>query len=331
MKTSTLDEVIKRLKAGGWVSGESIGKELNISRSAIWKHILNLKEAGFKIASSSRGYKLTSIPDNFYPPTIKFFLDTRELGREIDYHFSLSSTQDRARTLAEKGAPEGTLVICEEQTRGRGRRGRQWNSVPSKSLTFSLIFRPSLSPWEMMQFPLMVGLALVETLFLYYHINSSLKWPNDVLIGDKKVAGILAEMSGDAENINYILLGVGINVNLEPHEIPVSLQDVATSLLIEGERVLNRVRLLTRFLKRLEEYYQIYLEKGFSAIRGKIMAVSSTIGAEVVAYQRDSTIEGRAIDIDSHGNLILIDKTGIRHVLCCGDVTIRKKIVEKEK
>ncbi len=326
MKTSnTLDEVIKRLKKGGWVSGESIGRELNISRSAIWKHILNLKEAGFKIVSSSRGYKLTSIPDNFYPPTIKFFLETKRLGWVIDYHYSLPSTQDRARVLAEKGKPEGTLVICEEQTSGRGRRGRQWSSLPSRSLTFSLIFRPTLSPWQMMQFPLMAGLALVDTLSAYYHLDSSLKWPNDVLIGEKKVAGILAEMSGDAENINHILLGVGVNVNLNPEDIPVFLKGVATSLMIERGKEINRVKLLARFLKKLEEYYEIYVAQGFSPIREKILEVSSTIGSEVVVYHRDGSLEGHAIDIDSQGALVLIDNAGLRHVVCCGDVTIRTK------
>ncbi len=325
MRRNTLDEVIRRLRSGNWVSGEAIARELNVSRSAIWKHVLNLKEAGFEIQSSSRGYKLSSIPDNFYPPTIKFFLETRFLGQRIDYHFRLPSSQDRAKILAEKGAKEGLLVICEEQSGGRGRRGRRWVSTSYKSLTFSLLFRPSLSPWQMMQFPLMASLALSDVLSSHYRLCAHLKWPNDVLIGRRKVAGILAEMSGDAESINYIVLGVGININMEEEDFPDELKTIATSLLMEIGKKINRVRFLGRFLKRLEDYYLLYVEEGFSPIREKILAISSTVGSEVVAYQGEGRLEGKAVDIDSQGNLVVIDSSGSKHVLCCGDVTIRDK------
>jgi len=315
------------MKEGGWISGEEIAKSLGISRTGVWNHIKKLKELGFKFHSSAkRGYKLLNIPDILIPPLIKSYLHTNFIGTQIYFYEELGSTQNQAKNLAEGKEKEGTVVLCEIQKKGKGRRGREWVHVPYKSIAFSIILRPPLIPSQVMQLPLMAGVALCETIREYTKVNCFLKWPNDLLINNKKTAGILAEISGDSEQVQYIILGIGINVNVEIQDIPIPLRDYATSLLIETGKRYLRAELLAHILKNLEHWYKLYITKGFSPVRQRWLELSNTIGKDVIIFLQNTKLLGKAIEIDEVGNLILLDESGNKQKIFCGDVTLRNKI-----
>ncbi len=326
MKKSPLEYILLELLKGKFVSGEEIAKSLNISRTWVWNQINILKQLGFKIEScAKKGYRLSSVPDVLLPPLIKTYLDTNFIGKKIYFFEELDSTQNKAKELAEQGEEEGTLIICEEQNVGRGRRGRKWVHVPKKSLAFSLILRPKLSPLEIMQLPLVTGVAICEVLNRHTNVKTYLKWPNDVIMGGKKVAGILAEMSGDTESVNYVVLGVGVNINLTKQDIPPVLQDIATSIFIENKEKKDRIKILTEILKNMEYWYNIYITEGFSKIRRRWIKLNNTLDKHVSVFFRDKTIDGKAIDIDNMGNLLVIDKLNNIHKIMYGDVSIRTK------
>ncbi|GAB6886758.1 biotin--[acetyl-CoA-carboxylase] ligase [Desulfothermus okinawensis JCM 13304] len=324
MKKSPLEHILNQLLSGEFVSGEELAQYLNISRTWVWNQIKILKQLGFEIESSAKkGYKLISIPDVLIPPLIKPYLTTDSLGKKIYFFEELPSTQDKAKKLAEQGEEEGTLILCESQLKGRGRRGRQWVHVPKKSLSFSIILRPNLSPSEVMQLPLVAGLAICKAIGAHTNLKAELKWPNDILINNKKVVGILAEISGDIEFVNYVILGVGINVNLDQEDIPYELQDYATSLYLEGKKNFKRAHLLGNILMYLEYWYNIYLKEGFKSIRTKWIDMSNTIHRNVIVFLKDKKLYGKAIDLDENGNLMVMDNKNKIHKIMYGDVTLR--------
>ncbi len=326
MKKDPLDHILVELKDKEWVSGEEIAKSLNISRTWIWNHINKLKKMGFNISSSAKkGYRLIDIPDVLIPSLIKSYLQTQLLGNNIHFFEQIDSTQNKARELAEQGALEGTVVVCESQTKGRGRRGRNWIHIPYKSIAFSIILRPPLIPSQVMQLPLMAGVALADTIRGVFKLNCSLKWPNDLLIKDKKLAGILAEISGDSEEINYIILGIGINVNSSPQDIPNDIKDIATSIFIETQNNYLRAELIAHILKKLEYWYNLYIKEGFLPIKKKWMEMNATIGRDVIIFLKDKKINGKATEIDNVGNLVILDESGFRQKVFYGDVSLRNK------
>lgn len=326
MDISILDYIIQRLRKGTWVSGEEIAKELEISRTWVWNQINQLKVCGFEIRSSAKkGYKLISSPDILFPSLIKSYLTTKYIGHNITFFENLSSTQDKARDLAQLGVVEGTCVLCEFQDRGRGRRGRQWIHIPYKSIALSIILRPKINPNQIMQLPIVIGVALCEAINDITSLKSQLKWPNDLLVNGKKVAGILVEMAGDPEMTHYILVGIGINVNLSNKDIPSSLKEIATSLYIESGKNFHRPMLLGETLNYIEKWYEIYLKKGFLPIRDKWLKYNNVIGKEVDVHLDNKTISGTAIDIDDMGNLVIVDKNKVTKTLMYGDVSIRTK------
>lgn len=326
MDITTLDYIIQRLREGSWVSGEDIAKELEISRTWVWNQINQLKVCGFEIRSSAKkGYKLISTPDILFPSLIKSYLTTKYVGQKIHFFENLSSTQDRARELAQKGAEQGSCVICEFQDRGRGRRGREWIHIPYKSIALSIILRPDVVPSQIMQVPIVVGVALCEAIRDHTSLYAQLKWPNDLLVKKKKVAGILVEMAGDSERTHYVIVGIGINVNLTSNDIPSDLREVATSLYIEAQKTFHRPELLGSILNYVEKWYDIYLKKGFLPIRDRWLQYNSVIGQEVDVYLDNKIISGKAIDLDDIGNLVVLDKDKNTRTLMYGDVSVRTK------
>ncbi|WP_461834438.1 biotin--[acetyl-CoA-carboxylase] ligase [Desulfothermus sp.] len=324
MKKSPLEYILKQLLSGEFVSGEEIAQNLNISRTWVWNQINILKQLGFKIESSAKkGYRLISTPDVLIPPLIKPYLRTENLGKKIYFFEELSSTQDKARQLAEDDEDEGALILCERQLKGRGRRGRKWVHIPQKSLSFSIILRPKLSPLEVMQLPLVAGVAICKAINAYTNLRAQLKWPNDILINNKKVVGILAEMSGDTDFVDYVILGIGINVNLDKADIPHELRDYTTSLYLEEGKFLKRAHLLGNILMYLEYWYDIYLKQGFKSIRTKWIELSNTIDKDIIVFLKDKKLYGRAVDLDENGNLIVLDEKNNIHNIMYGDVSIR--------
>jgi len=216
----------------------------------------------------------------------------------------------------------GTVVIAEMQNRGRGRKGRTWVSLPEGGIYLSLILRPNLLPSQIIQIPLIAGVALTKAIKDIVPLQSVIKWPNDIIIGGKKVAGILTEMSSEIDGINYVILGIGVNVNTPASLLIEPTAGVATSLINECGEYISRAKLVQCFLSEFEIIYQKYLGSGFSSIREEWKALDNTIGAWVKVSEGENNIEGKAIDIDNDGFLLVRDKGNKIKRIISGDVSI---------
>jgi len=319
MKTTVLSLLIEK----SWVSGEELGSALNISRSAVWKQIEELRRKGYGITSSPGvGYHLVNVPDYLYAEEVSLGLGTSYLGREIVHLYEVGSTQDEARRLAEKGAVEGLTVIAETQLSGRGRVGRSWNSPSGSGIYLSIILRPDLRPNEVLQIPIVAGVAVACAISKVVPLEPKIKWPNDIVLGGKKVGGILAEMSAEIDKVNYIILGIGMNVNTPKEAFPEELKSIATSLSEECNRPVQRVRLVQHLLKELETLYEEFKSVGFSPARKKWKKLNNTIGQRVKVGGIESIV-GHAVDIDKDGALIVRDDEGNRKRVVAGDVILR--------
>lgn len=296
-----------------------------ISRAAIWKHIRKLKEEGYVIESSpKKGYLLSKDSDLLLPHEIRQGLDTRVFGkRGIDYFEEVDSTNLKAKDLAEGGAPEGTVVIAERQTAGRGRRGRSWFSSSRNGIHMTLILRPAISPIGAPRITLMTAVAVAEALMSVVKLDVKIKWPNDILVNGKKLVGILTEISTEMDAVNYILVGIGLNVNTPLEDFPKEIQDSATSIFIEtGEKFL-RTPLLKACLEHFEIYYEIFRRNQFSQIMGRWRQLSGIVGQKIRVDVLGQDHTGDVIDIDDDGVLILKDAQGRLHRIISGDVTLR--------
>lgn len=262
-------EILALLKKNqpGFVSGEEISDSLQVSRTAIWKHIKALREDGYVIESHPRvGYRLVSVPDRLYPDEITTHLRTRLIGKSVVYFPETVSTNDAAKELAAAGIPEGTLVVTEEQTGGRGRLGRAWHSPAGRGIWLSVILRPDINPMDAPKITLLTAVALARTLAAYPGIKPGIKWPNDILVEGRKIAGILTEMNAELDRVNFIVLGIGININTSLKEFPAELRDTATSLYTAAGRHWDRLEFLAKMLENLEELYLMLTQGRFPAI-----------------------------------------------------------------
>ena len=312
------EKILKALRRGGWVSGAKLGKDIGISRTAIWKHIMKLRREGYKISSSPRqGYLLTSVPDRLFPEEIEGELKTHTLGLNIVYYEKINSTQQVASELAATGASEGTIVVADSQTGGRGRIGRSWASPPG-GVYLSIILRPAIKPSEALRFPLIAGVAVAQAIEQLTGLKPRLKWPNDIIVKGCKAGGILTEMSAETDCINHIVIGIGINVNTE--SFPDEIRGIATSLKAECGKEVSRVQLVQDILAQLESLYQVFQVSGFETIRERWKALSNTIGARVSVRGEREQVEGEAIDIDEDGALILRKANGALERVIAGDV-----------
>ena len=285
-------KILKALReSGDCVSGEAIAEELGVSRVAIWKHIRDLKQDGYILESSPKGYRLISSPDLLLP------CEFPDLEQKI-YHFrEVSSTMDVARELSHQRAEEGTIVIAESQSQGRGRLNRQWLS-PEGGIYFTLILRPKISPIYAPRINLMVAVAIAQTIRKLFGLAAELKWPNDVLIGEKKVCGILAEMNAETDAINFVNLGIGINVNT-----PVSrLEGKTTSLKEKLGKEVSRKELFHSVVKEIIKQQTLLSQED---LLKEWKQLSTTLNQEVKIVMPGKEIRGRAIDIDTNGALII--------------------------
>lgn len=307
-----------------YTSGQQISEELGISRTAVWKHINNLRENGYRIESrTNRGYKLIRTPDRIIAEEVKLGLDTHQIGSEILVFSVVDSTNTRAKELARQGYPTGTVIVAEEQNGGKGRRGRNWYSPPGTGLWFSIIVRPDITPDRAPFLTIIASLALVKAFEKYDRLSPEIKWPNDILICGKKVSGILSELSADLGNINFAVIGIGINVNLE--DFPEELINKAASLKnLLGYKV-DRNRLLGEVLIAFEEYYRKLTEEKFIELLDEWRNYLRIIGKEVVIYNASEEIVGKVTAVSPQGELVVRDKKGAIHTFWAGDVSLRKK------
>ncbi|KYC54446.1 MAG: putative biotin ligase [Candidatus Methanofastidiosum methylothiophilum] len=315
MKSKILEILEKR---STFVSGEEISKELGISRAAIWKHIQKLRELGYEIESkTNEGYKLIKTPDSQIQYELERLLNTKIIGKKILFLKEVDSTNNRAKQIALE-EKEGTVVISEKQTSGRGRRGRNWES-PEGGIAISFILKPNVSPERAPQMTLISSLALVETLNTIHNgLNAKIKWPNDILISGRKISGILTELSADMEKINYVVVGVGVNLNSTIENLP----ENATSLEIETKEQVPVKQFLKSFFNHYDKLYLEYLNGGIDQIIERWKKNSDTLGKKVKIIGINETYEGLAKDIDENGALIL--ETNEKEIrVYSGDVSLR--------
>jgi len=323
---TSLVKIVTLLKShkSEYLSGQDLSDSLKISRAAVWKHIKKLQSLGYKIDSKPKsGYKLIKITDLLLPWEISDGLETKFLGKRIYYFDTLDSTQNFAIELASKKIESGTLVISETQAHGRGRLDRKWVS-PSGGIWLSLILYPEFEISVSTLFPLITSLALAMTIEKVLKIKPKLKWPNDVTVNDKKVAGILVDASVESGQINYLVLGIGINFKINPTEIEKMIKHTAnyygvTTLLKKNENM-NPIKLVQRFLLELEKLYQISLKKEPVFFMREWTKRSSTIGKSIAITLPNETLRGKALRIDDDGALVISNKGKTRRVLV-GDVS----------
>jgi BirA family biotin operon repressor/biotin-[acetyl-CoA-carboxylase] ligase len=319
----TQEEMILAFLAEGgdeYTSGAALSDKLGLSRTAVWKHVEALRSLGYRIeAIPSRGYRLTEVPDRLTSLELDPLLSTRDIGVTLHALDRVDSTNTAAFKLAQDGAVHGEVVVAEEQTDGKGRRGRRWSSPPGKNLYFSVVLRPELPPARASELTLVAAVALAETL-RDAGVRAEIKWPNDVQVGGKKIAGILTELSADTEKVHFVIVGVGVNLNAEAGDFPDDLRDTATSLkLARGQRVL-RALFTAALWTRLEQWLDKHAAEGFGPVREAWRELSATVGQEVLVKSEALELRGVAEDIDEQGALLVRKSDGSLERVLAGDV-----------
>ncbi len=304
------------------VSGEAISDKLGLSRAAVWKHVEALRGQGYRIdAIATRGYRLVAVPDRLRALELRPLLNTHDFGQVLHCFESIASTSDHAKELAEDGAGHGEVVVAEGQTGGRGRRGRSWVTAPGRNVAFSVVLRPSGLPTvRAPELTLVASLAVCDAL-RRAGVDAGIKWPNDILVKGRKIAGILTELAAEPDQIQWVVVGVGVNVNAQAEDFPAELRDLATSVLLERGQPAPRALFLAACLTLLEEWYDRHAEEGFEPIRAAWKERSVTLGREVMVQLDGRELVGRAEDLDHSGALLVRTAVGIERITS-GDVAL---------
>jgi BirA family biotin operon repressor/biotin-[acetyl-CoA-carboxylase] ligase len=310
--------------ADDYVSGEAISDKLGLTRAAVWKHVEALRSHGYRIdAVPARGYRLIEVPDKLTPLELRPLLNTHDVGQVLHWYEEIGSTNDRARELAEEGAEHGEVVIAEAQTAGRGRRGRLWVSPARKNLYFSVILRPDLPPARAPELTLVASVALCDAL-RQAGVQAGIKWPNDLLASERKIAGVLTELAAEADRVHWVVIGAGVNVNAREEDFPEELRGEATSVLLERGEPAPRALFAAACLTALEGWIDRHAEEGFAVVREAWRERSTTLGREVTVRTDGREIVGTAEDIDDAGALLVRGPAGLERILA-GDVALLRR------
>jgi BirA family biotin operon repressor/biotin-[acetyl-CoA-carboxylase] ligase len=321
-------QILRALRTAGdeAVSGADLAARLGISRAAIWAHIEDLRALGYEIhASPHGGYRLRNTPDVLNGDDLMALLDADTvIGRDIRVFQETTSTNDVAERLGRDGVKEGVVIFAESQSKGRGRLGRTWVSTQGKGLWFSVLLRPPLTPQAATQLTIASATALARALRTAAAIGCEIKWPNDILVNERKVCGILTEMSAELDKVNYLVLGIGVNVNFEESDFPVELRRTATSLAIEADRKFKRAEVAANILRELDRDYSRVCSGKFAQVADEWEDQCTTIGRQVEIASGKRTILGRAESLDAEGALLVRTQHGHLERIIGGDVTLRK-------
>lgn len=304
-----------------FISGEDLSNKLGISRTAVWKHIKKLKEEGYNIESvNKKGYRLVSFPgDLLTSENIKYNLQTEMIGDNIHHLQTIDSTNEYLKRIGDKST-DGTVVISEEQTRGKGRMGRTWQSKSGEGIWMSLLLKPNIIPFKAPFITLVAGVSVVTAL-RKLNVPAQIKWPNDIILNDKKICGILTELSAEIERVNYVIVGMGMNV--KNMYFSGELEHKATSLYKEGY-VLQRVDIVDKILYEFEKNYIDYIENDNKEhVLNLFRQYSNIINKEIYLIKNDKRELVTCIDINDSGNLIVKDKDNNIREIMSGEVSIR--------
>ncbi len=318
------NQILKKLKEQArYISGEDISKTLNVSRTAVWKHINELRKDGYVIESSSKkGYRFVQAPD---------ILDRREInipqgqliGGNIQHFAEIDSTNNYAKKIASEGCAHGTVVVADRQTMGRGRIGRQWQSDSADGLWFSIVVRPELEPENIQVITLAASVAVVEAIKETQGIICGIKWPNDIILDGRKLGGILTELSAEPGHVNYVVVGIGINVNQDLEHFDYEIRQKAVSLKMYDNKPVQRSKLLGSILTSFEKLYKSVLLGKNKDIIDKWSEYSVTIGKEVKVAYRNVEYIGTAQSIAADGRLIVKCKDGVTREISAGEIQVR--------
>jgi BirA family biotin operon repressor/biotin-[acetyl-CoA-carboxylase] ligase len=320
-------KIISALRANpDGVSGAQLAEQLAISRAAVWSRIEELRKVGFDIeAGPHLGYRLVDEPDALLADDLSARLgETKVVGRDIRVFEETTSTNDVIEKLARDGVKEGAVVFAESQTKGRGRLGRKWMSPTRKGLWFSVLLRPDLRPQETTQLTVASATALRRAIKTVTGLSAEIKWPNDLLIGGKKVVGILTELSAELDRVRHVILGIGVDVNQKANEFPVELRKIATSLKIESGGEISRAELATEILRELDRDYARICSGKFPQVADEWEAACATIGKTVSVQMGVRLVRGCAEALDDDGALLVRTEHGHLERIIGGDVTLEK-------
>ncbi len=318
------NEILRLLKERDtYISGQQLCNYFKVSRTSVWKVMEQLKKEGYQIeAVRNRGYHLLSSPDVISEAEISSMLKTQWAGKRIVYFDETDSTNNQAKVFGEKGDVHGTLFVADKQTAGKGRRGRGWDSPPGESIYMTLLLRPEISPERAPMLTLVMGLSVAEAIREAAGIEAKIKWPNDIVVDKKKVCGILTEMTTEMMYVNYVVIGVGINVNQQG--FPDEIAKMATSLYKKTGKVYRRSELIAAVLERFEKNYDTFLRTGdLSGIQEAYDAALVNCGQEVKVLEPGHEYEAVAEGINENGELMVRLPDGRKKQVFAGEVSVR--------
>ena len=305
----------------GFVSGEHISAELGVSRTAVWKHIRKLRQSGYVIeAIPSRGYQLLQSPDVLKPESIQSDLECRRVGSRVRCFDETDSTNLQACRLGDEGEVDGLVVVADRQSSGKGRMGRRWESPGGVNLYASILLRPAILPFEAPKLTFLSAVAVCRAITNCTGLQPTVKWPNDILLGGAKVAGLLNEMSSETDQVHYVVLGIGVNLNMRAEQFPADLRYPATSLAIVAGKTVSRLRFTRTLLQEIDALYQTYLEEGSAPIMSAWTELCDMTGKAVQVDCNELKIEGTMVGLAEDGALLVRTATGKIENIYAGDV-----------
>ena len=318
------EEILRLLRsADGYISGQELCNRFGVSRTAVWKAINQLKEAGYEIeAQQNKGYRLMAAPDLMTEAEIKSLLHTDWVAKEVLYFDTIDSTNTKAQELAEKGYPSGTLVVADKQESGKGRRGRSWVSPSGTGIFMTLMIKPDINPNNASMLTLVAALAVAKAITSVTDEEAMIKWPNDIVVNGKKVCGILTEMNAQFDYINHIVVGIGINVHNE--SFPEEISQMASSLMIEaGGKRFHRAQIIAETMSYFEQYYDTFLKtQDLSALVREYDELLVNMNKAVRVLDPKEPFDGKAMGITPKGELI-VDTWESRKLVSSGEVSVR--------
>lgn len=318
------EEILRLLRsADGYISGQELCNRFGVSRTAVWKAINQLKEAGYEIeAQQNKGYRLMAAPDLMTEAEIKSLMHTDWVAKEVLYFDTIDSTNIKAQELAEKGYQSGTLVVADKQESGKGRRGRSWVSPSGTGIFMTLMIKPDINPNNASMLTLLAALAVAKAITSVTGEEALIKWPNDIVVNGKKVCGILTEMNAQFDYINHIVVGIGINVHNE--SFPEEISQMASSLMIEaGGKRFHRAQIIAETMSYFEQYYDTFLKtQDFSALVREYDELLVNRNKSVRVLDPKEPFDGKAMGITPKGELI-VDTWESRKLVSSGEVSVR--------
>lgn len=318
------EEILRLLRsADGYISGQELCNRFGVSRTAVWKVINQLKEAGYEIeAQQNKGYRLMAAPDLMTEAEIKSLMHTDWVAKEVLYFDTIDSTNTKAQELAEKGYPSGTLVVADKQESGKGRRGRSWVSPSGTGIFMTLMIKPDINPNNASMLTLVAALAVAKAITSVTGEEALIKWPNDIVVNGKKVCGILTEMNAQFDYINHIVVGIGINVHNE--SFPEEISQMASSLMIEaGGKRFHRAQIIAETMSYFEQYYDTFLKtQDLSALVREYDELLVNRNKSVRVLDPKEPFDGKAMGITPKGELI-VDTWESRKLVSSGEVSVR--------